>query len=46
MMTTCTDHTPHPTDYNAHVEWVEEMRIHFLQVKCDECHRWKIWVPK
>jgi hypothetical protein len=40
-------HTPVPSGYVEHMEWMEEAyKRGFRQVTCPRCGLWAIWLPK
>ena len=43
---TCADHTSCPNTYLGWHEWAQEKAKTHVQVRCDECGRFSIWVPK
>lgn len=49
-MSTCKDHTDTdaeaPTAYGAWFAWAAKKAETHVQVKCDECGLYKIWIPK
>lgn len=40
------DHTPCPDGYIQWHAWAETMSKTHRTVKCGECGRWTIWIPK
>lgn len=40
------NHTPHPTLYHAHYEWMERASKTHGQIRCPRCGNWSIWLPK
>lgn len=40
------DHTPCPEGYILWHAWAEKMSKTHKQVKCGECGRYSIWIPK
>lgn len=44
--TTCKDHTPCPEGYIQWHAWAREKAKTHKQVRCEECGRYQIWVPK